>query len=37
MEDHSSSIVSNTVMYAENSTNHHSASIHSTGMYVFVR
>jgi len=37
LEGHAVSIVSNTVMYAENNTTHHSASIHSTGMYVFVR
>jgi hypothetical protein len=38
LEDHFVSIVSNTVMYGnENNDTDHPASIHSTGMYVFVR
>jgi hypothetical protein len=37
LEDHEVSVVSNTLMYGENNTTGHSASIHSTGMYVFVR
>jgi hypothetical protein len=37
LEDHEVSVVSNTIMYGENNTTGHSASIHSTGMYVFVR
>jgi len=36
LEDHSSSIVSNTIMYG-NESDHHLGSIHPTGMYVFVR
>jgi len=37
LEDHNVSIGKNTIMYGENNNTEHRASIHSTGMYVFVR
>jgi len=37
LEDHNVSIGKNTIMYGENNTTEHRASIHSSGMYVFVR
>jgi len=37
LEDHDVSVGKNTIMYAENSTIENSASIHSSGMHVFVR
>jgi hypothetical protein len=37
LEDHNVSIGKNTIMYGENNNTEHRASIHSSGMYVFVR
>jgi hypothetical protein len=37
LEDHSVSILNGTIMYREFSSGGYSSSIHSTGMYVFVR
>jgi hypothetical protein len=37
LEDHGDSVMSNTIMYVEEATTGHADSIHSSGMYVFVR